>query len=69
MNSDIHPINTDAQYRAVLRTVSALFDNEPEPGTLEGVYFEAMITLIEAFESMHVQIEPTNSGRKQPATD
>ena len=30
---NIHPIHTDEDYRAALQNVSALFDNEPEPGT------------------------------------
>ncbi len=28
---EIRPIHTDADYRAVLREVSAYFENEPEP--------------------------------------
>lgn len=37
---NIHPIHTDEDYRAALKNVSALFDNEPEPGTPEGDYFD-----------------------------
>lgn len=48
---NIRPIHTDEDYRAALKNVSALFDNEPEPGTPEGDYFDIMITLIEAYES------------------
>lgn len=29
---DIRPIHTDEDYRVALKNVSALFDNEPEPG-------------------------------------
>ncbi|MBP5138676.1 transcriptional regulator, partial [Pseudomonas chlororaphis] len=29
----IRPIHTDQDYRAALKQVSVLFDNEPEPGT------------------------------------
>lgn len=29
----IHPIRTEQDYRQALHSVSALFDNEPEPGT------------------------------------
>ena len=47
---NIHPIHTDEDYRAALKNVSALFNNEPEPGTPEGDYFDIMITLIEAYE-------------------
>ncbi|MBP5090414.1 transcriptional regulator, partial [Pseudomonas chlororaphis] len=44
----IRPIHTDQDYRAALKQVSVLFDNEPEPGTAQGDYFDVMITLIEA---------------------
>ena len=45
---NIRPIHTDQDYRAALKSVSPLFDNEPQPGTPEGDYFDVMITLIEA---------------------
>ncbi|MGX0892398.1 HTH-type transcriptional regulator/antitoxin HigA [Pseudomonas sp. ADAK2 TE3594] len=54
---NIHPIHTDADYRAALKNVSALFNNEPEPGTPEGDYFEIMITLIEAYESKQFPVD------------
>ncbi|MBB3243567.1 HTH-type transcriptional regulator/antitoxin HigA [Pseudomonas sp. Tn43] len=54
---NIHPIHTDADYRAALKSISALFNNEPEPGTPEGDYFEIMITLIEAYESKQFPVD------------
>ncbi|EJM63565.1 putative transcription regulator containing HTH domain [Pseudomonas sp. GM50] len=54
---NIHPIHTDADYRAALKNVSALFNNEPEPCTPEGDYFEIMITLIEAYESKQFPVD------------
>jgi HTH-type transcriptional regulator/antitoxin HigA len=54
---NIHPIHTDEDYRAALKNVSALFDNEPEPGTPEGDYFDIMITLIEAYESKQFPVD------------
>ena len=54
---NIHPIHTDADYRAALKNVSALFNNEPEPGPPEGDYFEIMITLIEAYESKQFPVD------------
>lgn len=54
---NIHPIGTDRQYREALKDVSALFDNEPEPGTAEGDAFEVMITLIEAYEAKHFPLD------------
>lgn len=57
---NIHPIHTDQDYRAALKDVSALFDNEPEPGTPEGDYFDIMITLIEAYESKQFPVDLPN---------
>ncbi|HJR31030.1 MAG TPA: helix-turn-helix domain-containing protein [Pseudomonas sp.] len=54
---NIHPIHTDEDYRAALKNISALFDNEPEPGTPEGDYFDIMITLIEAYESKQFPVD------------
>lgn len=57
---NISPIRTDEDYREALKKVSALFDNEPEPGTPEGDYFEIMITLIEAYESKQFAVDLPN---------
>jgi HTH-type transcriptional regulator/antitoxin HigA len=57
---NIHPIHTDEDYRAALKSVSALFDNEPEIGTPEGDYFDIMITLIEAYESRQFPVDLPN---------
>ncbi|RBH45755.1 transcriptional regulator [Pseudomonas sp. MWU13-2860] len=48
---NIRPIHTDQDYCAALKSVSPLFDNEPQPGTPEGDYFDVMITLIQAYET------------------
>jgi HTH-type transcriptional regulator/antitoxin HigA len=57
---NIRPIHTDQDYRAALKDVSALFDNEPEPNTPEGDYFDIMITLIEAYESKQFPVDLPN---------
>lgn len=44
----VRPIHNEDDYRAALKNVSALFDNEPVPGTAEGDHFAIMISLIEA---------------------
>lgn len=54
---EIRPIHTDADYRAVLREVSAFFENEPEPGSPEGDRFEVQVTLLEAYEAKHFPID------------
>ncbi|WP_025806291.1 helix-turn-helix domain-containing protein [Pseudomonas chlororaphis] len=56
----IRPIHTDQDYRAALKQVSVLFDNEPEPGTAQGDYFDVMITLIEAFEAKQFPVDLPN---------
>ena len=62
MNIDLalHPIRTEADYRAALVRVEAFFDapEEPDPDSEEGAYFEALITLIEAWERKHYPIAP-----------
>ncbi|WP_095079679.1 type II toxin-antitoxin system HigA family antitoxin [Pseudomonas sp. Irchel s3h17] len=57
---NIRPIHTEQDYRAALKEVSALFDNEPEPGTPEGDYFDVMITLIQAYEAKQFPIDLPN---------
>ena len=54
---EIRPIKTDEDYKAALREISALFDNEPVPGSPEGDRFEVLITLVEAYEAKHYPIE------------
>jgi HTH-type transcriptional regulator/antitoxin HigA len=54
---NIRPIRTDEDYRAALKQVSMLFDNEPEPNTPEGDFFEVMLTLIEAYEARHFPVD------------
>ena len=49
----IRPIRTDADYRAALALVAPYFDNEPEIDSDAGAHFEAMVTLIEAYEAKH----------------
>lgn len=54
---NIHPIHTEQDYQAALNAVSELFDNEPEPGTPEGDYFDVMVTLIEAYETKQFPLD------------
>lgn len=54
---NIHPIRTDEEYRAALKQISPLFEQEPEPGTADGDAFEVMITLIEAYESKNFPVD------------
>ena len=54
----IRPIRTDADYRAALAVVAPYFDNEPEIDSDAGAHFEAMVTLIEAYEARHYPMSP-----------
>lgn len=54
----IRPIRTEADYQAALQLVAPYFDNEPELESDAGAHFEAMMTLIEAFEAKHYPIDP-----------
>jgi len=54
------PIRTEDDYKAALKAVEAVFDApaEPDPDSDEGARFEALITLIEAYERKHYPIDP-----------
>ena len=54
------PIRSDADYRRALGQVTAYFnaEHEPDPESEEGAHFEALITLIEAYERKHDPIDP-----------
>lgn len=72
----IHPIRTEADYQAALQLVAQYFDKEPHIDSDAGAHFEALLTLIEAYEAGHYPIAPTDpvesaseSGRsKRPTT-
>lgn len=53
-------IRSEEDYRAALKRVEAFFDapEEPDPSSEEGAYFEALITLIEAYERKHYAVDP-----------
>ena len=55
---NIKPIHNENDYLATKREVSAYFDNEPEPNTPDGDRFEVLLTLVEAYEAKHYQIDP-----------
>ena len=55
-NYQIRAIRTNADYQTALKEVAPCFDNEPVMDSDAGAYFEAMITLIEAYEAKHYPI-------------
>jgi HTH-type transcriptional regulator/antitoxin HigA len=52
------PIRTEADYKAALKLVEPYFDDEPKPGSEAGAHFDALVTLIEAYEAKHFPIAP-----------
>lgn len=55
----LHPIRTEDDYRAALAEAERLFDlpQEPAPDSAEGAYFDALVTLIEAYERKHFAVD------------
>ena len=56
----LQPIRSEDDYRAALKRVEQFFDaaQEPDPDSEEGAFFEALMTLIEAYERKHYPISP-----------
>jgi HTH-type transcriptional regulator / antitoxin HigA len=54
---EITPIRTEKDYRAALRVVSALVDQDPSPDSPEGERLDVLSTLIEAYERKHHPID------------
>jgi HTH-type transcriptional regulator/antitoxin HigA len=54
---EITPIRTEKDYRAALRVVSTLVDQDPSPDTSEGERLDVLSTLIEAYERKHHPID------------
>ncbi len=53
---DIKPIKTDADYRATLREIESLMAAEAD--TPEGERLDVLVTLVEAYEKQHFQLDP-----------
>jgi HTH-type transcriptional regulator / antitoxin HigA len=54
---EITPIHTEKDYRAALRVVSVLVDQDPLPDSPEGERLDLLSTLIEAYEQKHHAID------------
>ena len=56
------PIRSEADYKAALEQVEGYFDaaEEPDPDSPAGAHFEALITLIAAYEAKHYPVSPPN---------
>jgi len=53
---EIHPIRTEHDYKAALKTVSQLIDLDPAPDSPEGERLEVLGLLVEAYEARHFPI-------------
>ena len=56
----LFPVHTDDEYRKALKLAEAVFDGaqEPDPESEEGRFFEALLTLVEAYETKHYSMAP-----------
>jgi HTH-type transcriptional regulator/antitoxin HigA len=53
---DIRPIRTKADYKATLKEISALIEDDPDPGTRSGDRLDILTTLVQAYEAKHFPI-------------
>jgi HTH-type transcriptional regulator/antitoxin HigA len=54
---NIQPIRTKADYKLSLKTLSALIDEDPRPGTPDGDRLEVLGSLVQAYEAKHYPID------------
>ena len=52
------PIRTEADYRAALALAARYTEADPDPDSEEGAHFDALVTLIEAWETRHHPVLP-----------
>lgn len=55
---EIQPIQTEQDYKATLREISALMVSDPDLGTPQGDRLEILVTLVQAYEARHFPIVP-----------
>lgn len=54
---DIRPIRTDADYKAALKAISRLMENDPDAGTPEGDHLDVLTILVQAYEAKNFRID------------
>jgi len=59
---EIIPIRTEKDYRAALRVVATLVEQDPSPDTPDGERLDVLSTLIEAYEQKHYAIDSPDKG-------
>lgn len=50
------PLQTEADYRAVLKEISTLMGLDPDEGTPDGDRLNALVTLVQVYEAKHYAI-------------
>ncbi len=58
MTDILTPIRSDADYRAALARAAHYTELDPDPASEEGAYFDALVTLVEAWEARHYPMLP-----------
>lgn len=53
-------INDEANYQRALGRVWHLMQQQPQPGTPEGDELDMLATLVEAYEEIHVPMQPSD---------
>ena len=53
MSHTLTPIRTEADYRAALVLAARFTEADPDPASEDGAYFDALVTLVEAWEARH----------------
>ena len=54
--SKLRTLQSEAEYQAALKAVRPYFDTEPAADTPESAHFDALMLLIEQYESKHYEI-------------
>ena len=58
MSHTLTPIRTEADYRAALVLAARFTEADPDPASEDGAYFDALVTLVEAWEARHSPVLP-----------
>jgi len=57
----VHPIRSEADYDAALKTIERYFEHEPKPGTPDADRFDLLALIIEDCERKRWPIEPPDT--------
>lgn len=58
---EIRPIRTEADYKAALKVISQLMENDPDVGTPDGDRLDVLTTLVQAYETKNFPISLPDS--------